>query len=143
MIPFLKEHAAAQESATHMTEAETTRLAATGAVAGLCPTTEANLGDGIFRFPTWLRAGGAFGVGGDSHVGTSPGEELRWLEYVRRLQIRRRNATQVASGRSIGLDLYAKAVAGGANNGAKRMAAIIELRPRRFTHETYQIDFTS
>ena len=110
--------------ATHMTEAETARLAATGAVAGLCPTTEANLGDGIFRFPTWLRAGGAFGVGGDSHVGTSPAEELRWLEYVHRLQIHRRNATTVPAGRSIGADLFARAVAGGAQALGRRTGRI-------------------
>ncbi|MCG8693780.1 MAG: formimidoylglutamate deiminase, partial [Minwuiales bacterium] len=58
--------------ATHMTEGETMRLATSGAVAGLCPTTEANLGDGLFPAPAYLRAGGRYGVGSDSHISVSP-----------------------------------------------------------------------
>jgi formimidoylglutamate deiminase len=72
--------------ATHMTEAETERLAESGAVAGLCPTTEANLGDGFFPACGYLAAGGKFGIGSDSHISVSPIEELRWLEYGQRLQ---------------------------------------------------------
>ncbi len=70
---------------THVDGDEVARLAASGAVAGLCPTTEANLGDGFFPLRTYLEAGGSFGVGSDSHVSTSPVEELRWLEYGQRL----------------------------------------------------------
>src|SRR5690606_5314632 len=77
--------------ATHATEHELERLAATGAVVALCPTTEANLGDGIFPMEPWLRAGGRFGIGSDSHVSLSPCEELRWLEYQARLARKQRN----------------------------------------------------
>ena len=101
--------------ATHMTDGETERLARSGAVAGLCPTTEANLGDGIFPAPAFLQADGAFGIGSDSHISVSPVEELRWLEYGQRLTTLRRN---VLSGGpdapSVGARLYTAALAGGA-----------------------------
>jgi formimidoylglutamate deiminase len=77
--------------ATHMTDIEMTRLAASGAVAGLCPTTEANLGDGLFPLGDYLDAGGRLGIGSDSHISVSPVEELRWLEYGQRLVSRHRN----------------------------------------------------
>ena len=82
--------------ATHSTAAELKAVAATGAVVGLCPTTEANLGDGIFPLPAWLAAGGTFAIGSDSHICVSPIEELRWLEYQARLRDQQRNvlATQ-------------------------------------------------
>ena len=76
--------------ATHMDDAETAMLARSGAVAGLCPTTEANLGDGLFDLGGYLTAGGRFGIGSDSHVSISPIEELRWLEYGQRLGTLRR-----------------------------------------------------
>jgi formimidoylglutamate deiminase len=76
--------------ATHVTHTELETLAATGAVAGLCPTTEANLGDGIFPLEPWLRAGGSLAIGSDSHVSVDVGEELRWLEYGQRLGSGRR-----------------------------------------------------
>ncbi|MEX1206770.1 MAG: formimidoylglutamate deiminase [Dongiaceae bacterium] len=102
--------------ATHMTETETGRLAASGAVAGLCPTTEANLGDGLFPARDYLRQGGAFGIGSDSHVSVSPVEELRWLEYGQRLVHRRRNllAGGTPESASVGASLYRAALAGGA-----------------------------
>ena len=68
-----------------MDDDETLALAQSGAVAGLCPTTEANLGDGLFNLAAFLDAGGRFGIGSDSHVSVSPIEELRWLEYGQRL----------------------------------------------------------
>ncbi|HSR71635.1 MAG TPA: formimidoylglutamate deiminase [Kiloniellales bacterium] len=101
--------------ATQVTEEEARRLAESGAVAGLCPTTEANLGDGVFPAAAYLAAGGAFGIGSDSHVSVSPIEELRWLEYGQRLTQRRRNLLAVGSdGPSIGASLYRRALAGGA-----------------------------
>lgn len=100
--------------ATHMTAAETARLAASGAVAGLCQTTEANLGDGIFPLRGFLGHGGGFGVGSDSNVGTSPVEELRWLEYVRRLEARARNVSETRQGASVATSLLRRAAAGGA-----------------------------
>jgi formimidoylglutamate deiminase len=100
--------------ATHMTEDETKRLAASGAVAGLCPTTEGNLGDGLFPLPAYLAAGGAFGIGSDSNVATSPVEELRWLEYGQRLITRARNLADRTPGASTGASLFRRALAGGA-----------------------------
>lgn len=76
--------------ATHMTPEEARRAAATGAVTVLCPTTEGNLGDGFFQADVWLDACGVIGVGTDSHVTIDPREELRWFEYGRRLQARKR-----------------------------------------------------
>ncbi|HKX08656.1 MAG TPA: formimidoylglutamate deiminase, partial [Stellaceae bacterium] len=100
--------------ATHMDEAETRRLAATGAVAGLCPTTEANLGDGFFPLLPYMEARGRWGVGSDSHVSLSPIEELRWLEYGQRLRERRRALAPLGQPESTGLVLWQSAVAGGA-----------------------------
>lgn len=83
--------------ATHMNDAETRALAQSGAVAGLCPTTEANLGDGIFPLPGFLEAGGRIAIGGDSHIGVDPAEELKALEYSQRLLHRRRNVAASAA----------------------------------------------
>ena len=91
--------------ATHMTEAETRWLAATGAVAGLCPTTEANLGDGLFPLAGFLAAGGRIAIGSDSHVSVSPVEELRWLEYGQRLTLGQRNVAASATERHTGARL--------------------------------------
>ena len=77
--------------ATHLTEVETKQLAASGATVAICPTTEANLGDGLFPLRDYLDAGGAWGIGSDSHISVSPIEELRWLEYGQRLVTRHRN----------------------------------------------------
>jgi formimidoylglutamate deiminase len=99
--------------ATHMTENETVRLAASGAVAGLCPITEANLGDGPFNGPIYLKAGGAFGVGTDSNVNISLVEELRTLEYSQRLRDQARNVMVISQG-SVGHTLYTDAARGSA-----------------------------
>lgn len=98
--------------ATQMTPLETAALARTGAVAGLCPITEANLGDGIFDGPGWLAAGGVFGVGTDSNVRISLAEELRVLEYSQRLALRARAV--MADQRSTGRLLWEEAATGGA-----------------------------
>jgi formimidoylglutamate deiminase len=100
--------------ATHVDDAERRRMAASGAVAGLCQTTEANLGDGIFPLRPYLAEGGIFGVGSDSNVSTSPVEELRWLEYVRRLEGRARNVTATQAGASVAAGLLCRAATGGA-----------------------------
>jgi formimidoylglutamate deiminase len=97
--------------ATHVTEDEVRAAAATGAIAGLCPTTEANLGDGFFPAESWLAAKGAFGIGSDSHISVSGIEELRWLEYGRRLVARRRNRL---TGRDGATRLYQGTLSGGA-----------------------------
>ncbi len=100
--------------ATHMNEAETNRLAESGAVAGLCPITEANLGDGIFPAGAFQVAGGVFGIGSDSNVRISLTEELRLLEYGQRLQGQVRNVMAGASEKSTGRALFEGAVNGGA-----------------------------
>jgi formimidoylglutamate deiminase len=99
--------------ATHMTDAETSSMARSGAVAGLCPITEANLGDGPFNGPSYMAAGGAFGIGSDSNVLISLTEELRTLEYSQRLRDVARNVMVVGEG-SVGEALYTRAARGGA-----------------------------
>ncbi len=98
--------------ATHIDAEELAGMAARDAIAGLCPTTEANLGDGIFPAADWLASAGRFGVGSDSQISISPVEELRWLEYAQRLTGRRRAV--LADGEPLGQRLYAGALAGGA-----------------------------
>lgn len=99
--------------ATHMTDAETVALAQSGAVAGLCPITESNLGDGIFNGATYMNATGHFGIGSDSNVRISLPEELRTLEYSQRLRDRSR-AILVRHEGSVGQALYSGAATGGA-----------------------------
>jgi formiminoglutamate deiminase len=101
--------------ATHMTDTETIRLAQTGAVAGLCPVTEASLGDGIFPGRIWTEAGGRYGVGTDSNIQIAAASELRQLEYAQRLLVRKRNVLAVASGATTGRALFQAALDGGAS----------------------------
>src|SRR5690606_22822087 len=104
-------------------------LAASGATVAIGPTTEANLGDGLFPLRAWLDAGGRSGIGSDSHISTSPIEELRWLEYGQRLAARRRNIAVDARQRSTGAVLYAHALAGGARGTMQPVGAFApELR---------------
>ena len=100
--------------ATHTTAEEIRRFAKSGAVAGLCPITEANLGDGTFNAPEFLGSGGAFGVGSDSNVLIGVTDELRQLEYSQRLAQRARNvmAGQAAAA-STGRALFEAALKGG------------------------------
>lgn len=108
--------------ATQMTPSEVAALARTGAVAGLCPITEANLGDGIFDGPGWLAAGGAFGVGTDSNVRISAPEELRLLEYSQRLDHKARAV--MADARSTGRFLWEGALKGGAQAAGRASGRI-------------------
>ncbi|PTE21466.1 formimidoylglutamate deiminase [Cereibacter changlensis JA139] len=108
---------------TQMLPAETEALARSGAVAGLCPITEANLGDGIFDGVRWLAAGGRFGVGSDSNVRIALAEELRLLEYSQRLRDRGR-AMLAEPERSTGRLLYESVLAGGAQAAGRRSGAI-------------------
>jgi formimidoylglutamate deiminase len=128
-VEWLLDHAAVDARwclvhATHMTEAETRRLAASGAVAGLCPTTEANLGDGLFPLKTYLDAGGVIGIGSDSHISVSPVEELRWLEYGQRLVTRHRNVAASSDAPSTGEVLFKAALRGGAQASAKPIGCL-------------------
>ncbi len=109
-VEWLLDHAEVDDGwclvhATHMTAAETKALARSGAVAGLCPITEANLGDGVFPAADYLRHGGRFGVGSDSNVLIDAAQELRLLEYGQRYILKSRNIID---------DLYGRAVRGGA-----------------------------
>ena len=110
--------------ATHMDEAETDMLARSGAVAGLCPTTEANLGDGLFNLGGYLGAGGRIGIGSDSHVSISPIEELRWLEYGQRLSSLRRLIAASAEQPHCGARLWRDALAGGAQALGRRIGRL-------------------
>lgn len=111
--------------ATHMMAAEMGNLAATGAVAGLCPVTESNLGDGIFAGSAFLARGGRIGIGSDSNVRICLAEELRTLEYSQRLRDRRR-VVMAQGGLSVGRTLFSAACRGGAqatNRGSGQIAA--------------------
>ncbi|MEA5160729.1 formimidoylglutamate deiminase [Cereibacter johrii] len=109
---------------TQMQPAETERLARTGAVAGLCPVTEANLGDGIFDGARYLAAGGRFGIGSDSNIRIALSEELRQLDYSQRLRDRVR-APFASAGRSSGRILYEAALAGGAQAAGRASGALV------------------
>jgi formimidoylglutamate deiminase len=110
--------------ATHMNREETNALAASGAVAGLCPSTEGNLGDGIFPLVDYRAAGGRYGIGGDSHVSRDPAEELRLLEYFQRVSARKRNLVTSETSKAAGTTLWLEAAAGGAQALGRRMGAL-------------------
>jgi formimidoylglutamate deiminase len=118
-VRWLLDHAAVDARwclvhATHLDAGETRDLVRSGAVAGLCPTTEADLGDGLFPGVDYARAGGAFGVGTDSHVGRSAAAELRLLEYGQRLRDRRRARMLPPGETHVGAALWRACAAGGA-----------------------------
>ena len=100
--------------ATHMTGSEIGALVKTGVIAGLCPTTEANLGDGIFPADQFLKQGGTIAIGSDSQITISPAEDLRMLEYSQRLRDRTRNALASGPGASTGRTLLEAVLKGGA-----------------------------
>ena len=110
--------------ATHLTAAETAQLARSGAVAGLCPTTEANLGDGLFPLADYLDANGVLGIGSDSHISVSPVEELRWLEYGQRLRSGHRNIAARAPAASVGDTLWRAALRGGSQAAGLPIGAL-------------------
>jgi formiminoglutamate deiminase len=110
--------------ATHLDAREVEGIARSNAVAGLCPITEANLGDGIFEGIDYLAAGGRFGVGSDSNVEISAPGELKQFEYSQRLKHRARNVLAGHEGQSTGRSLYDRALAGGAQALGRRIGAI-------------------
>lgn len=117
-VEWLLEHAPVDRRwclihATHMTATEIAALATSGAVAGLCPVTEASLGDGIFPAREFCEAGGRFGIGTDSNVLIGVADELRQLEYGQRLKHRERNVLSRGPGVSTGRVLFDAALAGG------------------------------
>lgn len=110
--------------ATHVTAAETERMARSGAVVALCPSTEGNLGDGIFPLPHYLECGGRLAIGSDSHVTVDPFEELRWLEYGQRLVARRRSIAASEAMPSPGAHLFGAALAGGAQAAGRPVGSL-------------------
>ena len=110
--------------ATHLSEAEIEMVARSKAVVGLCPTTEANLGDGLFDAVLYTAADGRIGVGSDSHVSVSPVEELRWLEYGQRLKHLSRNVLAGGDQRSTGRHIFELALAGGAQACGRQIGQI-------------------
>jgi len=118
-VEWLLEHAPIDQHwclihATHVSTTETASLARSGAVAGLCPVTEASLGDGIFPAREFLDAGGRIGLGTDSNILIGVTDELRQLEYGQRLKYRERNVLSGGPGVSTGRALFDAALAGGA-----------------------------
>lgn len=109
--------------ATHMTQAEVIELASSGASAGLCPVTEADLGDGFFPAREFIDAGGIYGVGTDSNVAISFAQELRMLEYGQRLEREQRNVLAQASA-STGRTLFDATLSGGAQAAGRRSGVI-------------------
>jgi formimidoylglutamate deiminase len=109
---------------THMTEAEAEGLACSGAVAGLCPTTEASLGDGIFGYPAYAKANGRFGFGTDSHVGTSPRDEMRQMETSQRLANNARSVVTDLARPHPGRNLLDAALQSGAQVSARPIGGI-------------------
>jgi formimidoylglutamate deiminase len=115
--------------ATHMTPEETGKLAQSGAIAGLCPMTEANLGDGIFPAQEFQAAGGKFGVGTDSNIRTNVTEELQMLEYSQRLSKKRRNILADKDNPNVGDSLYQQTCRGGAT-ALTQPAGVIDIHRR-------------
>jgi formimidoylglutamate deiminase len=118
-VAWLLDHAAVDARwclvhATHMTAGECAAAACSGAIAGLCPTTEANLGDGLFDVPRWRAAGGRWAIGSDSHACVDAAEELMLLEYGQRLASHRRNVLAEPLHPSVATAMTLAAVAGGA-----------------------------
>ena len=105
--------------ATHLDEEETRDLASSEAVVCLCPSTEGNLGDGLFPLESFLRGGGMIAIGSDSQATINPFEELRWLEYGQRLRSETRNVASITEPH-VGLELFGRVLAGGAQASGQR-----------------------
>ncbi len=114
--------------ATHMDIEETVSLAKSGAVIVLCPSTEANLGDGLFPLHNFLDNGGRIAIGSDSHISINPFEELRWLEYGQRLASQSRNVVSLRDSH-VGSELFTRALEGGALASGQPAIGIAEGAP--------------
>ncbi len=121
--------------ATHLSDDEVARIARSGATVGLCPMTEANLGDGIFRATDYLAEGGSFGIGSDSNITTFAAQELQQLEYSQRLRDRQRNVLASDAFPNVAANLWTRAMQGGARAAGRPeqglapggMASFVEL----------------
>ncbi len=110
--------------ATHIDEKEISGIVDSQAIAGICPTTEANLGDGIFPTTEFLLAKGTFAIGSDSHISVNPIEELRWLEYAQRLIKQQRAILATAEQASVGQNLWQQAAMGGAQSTSSNCGSL-------------------
>ncbi|UUO23544.1 formimidoylglutamate deiminase [Colwellia sp. M166] len=110
--------------ATHINEQERQGIIANQAIAGICPTTEANLGDGIFPTEEFLAEKGTFAIGSDSHISVNPIEELRWLEYAQRLSKQQRALLTGKDEKSVGANLWQQAATGGAQSTNSNTGAL-------------------
>lgn len=118
-IDYLYDHVAIDENwclihATHIDKSEITRISKSGAITGLCPTTEANLGDGLFPLADFIKQSGLFAIGSDSHVSVNMIEELRLLEYGQRLISQSRSIARAKDSDSVGETLFTIAAQAGA-----------------------------
>ncbi|MEO1203142.1 MAG: formimidoylglutamate deiminase [Pseudomonadota bacterium] len=111
--------------ATHMDPDEVEAAALSGAVACLCPSTEANLGDGLFALRRFLEQDGRIAIGSDSHISINPYEELRWLEYGQRLAAQSRNVAAVRDSHT-GRELFERALDGGARALGRSLPGLVE-----------------
>jgi len=128
-VQWLLDHADVDERwclvhATHIDADESRSLAHTGATVGLCPSTEANLGDGVFAAPAYVDAGGHWGIGSDSHASVDVAEELRLLEYTQRLALQQRNVLASPAHAGVAESLWLSAVAGGARASGRRTGGL-------------------
>ena len=112
--------------ATHLTDSEITNLAKSGAVAGICPTTEANLGDGIFPTQSFMQQGGKVALGSDSHIAVNLADEIRTLEYGQRLTSHQRAVLTSKDSNSVGNNLYAHCAKWGADTVSQNIGEIAE-----------------
>ncbi|WP_433694485.1 formimidoylglutamate deiminase [Herbaspirillum seropedicae] len=111
--------------ATHMDDQEYRAVAGSGAVVGLCPTTEANLGDGVIDAPRLIDSAARWGIGSDSNIAISLRAELRLLEYAQRLHHRRRNVLAVVDAPAVADRLFCQALAGGAQAAGRAVAGLM------------------
>jgi formimidoylglutamate deiminase len=111
--------------ATHLSGQEVTQIAQSKSIAGICTSTEGNLGDGFFPLQDYIAQQGRFGIGSDSHVSQSPVEELRWLEYGQRLLAQRRNIASVKGQRHIGDFLWKASLEGGAQASGRNVGSLV------------------
>ncbi|OUR63017.1 formimidoylglutamate deiminase [Colwellia sp. 39_35_sub15_T18] len=110
--------------ATHINEQEQQGIVKSQAIAGICPTTEANLGDGIFPTTEFLALKGTLAIGSDSHISVNPIEELRWLEYAQRLTKQQRAILASSDTASVGQNLWQKAALGGAQSTSSNTGSL-------------------
>jgi formimidoylglutamate deiminase len=110
--------------ATHLNQDEVANMAASRSVAGICTSTEGNLGDGFFELPDYIAAQGRFGIGTDSHASQSVVEEIRWLEYGQRLKAQGRNIASVKGQRRVADYLWQQCLLGGAQASGRKVGQL-------------------